>query len=202
MQRSKIKVGVDYALATWRDWEKYRSHVRKVQVLDVGAWEVVPAYRSQTDTKPPEVVPIPHRPARETLEVPLRYRRYETIYGAPRSKGMGNYVLVRQWLPGADNNQGAWGDPVAVETRTLVATWEDAEQRMAAHQQAEAERLAAARAEKSSRKDREGRINERLRDLNLDRQVTLERSRISTGDVSTVTADLLEALLGLAEGRS
>lgn len=198
MQRSKIEVGAEYALATWRDWEKYRGHARRVQVLDAEPWENVAYYRADVDTEEAEVVALP---GGGTVEVSKRYRRRRPMpYN--RGRGKGTLVLVRQWLPGANGNTGAWGEPTTAETRTLVATWEDAEQRMNAHQRAEEQRLAAARSEKSSRKDREGRINERLRDLNLDRQVILERSRISTGDVSTVTADLLEALLDLAEGRS
>jgi len=196
MQRSKIEVGADYALATWRDWDKYRGHARRVQVLDAEPWENVARYRADVDTEEAEVVRLP---GGGTVEVSKRYRRRRPM-PYDRGRGKGSLVLIRQWLPGANGNTGAWGEPTTAETRTLVTTWEDAEQRMAAHQQAEEERLSAARAEKSIRRDREGRINERLRDVHIDRQVILERSRISAGDVSTVTADLLEALLDLIDG--
>lgn len=195
MQRSKIEVGEEYALATWRDWDKYRGHARRVQVLDAKPWENVARYRADVDTEEAEVVSLP---GGGTVEVSKRYRRRRPM-PYDRGRGLGTLVLIRQWVPAANGNRGAWGEPTTAETRTLVATWAEAEVKMAAHQQAEEERLSAARAEKSRRKDRQGRINERLRDLNLDRQVILERSRISTGDVSTVTADLLEALLTLAE---
>lgn len=202
MQRSKIKVGVEYALAAWRDWDKYRGHAKKVQVLDVGAWEDVPHYRAQIDTAAPETVPVPGYvtdQVPEMLEVSKRYRRrVPTKY----DRGLGSLVLIRQWLPGENGNEGAWGEPTTAQTRHLVATWEDAEAKMQAYQDEQDAQTRAARAEKSRRNDREGRINERLRDLGVNRSLLLERSRFSGEDVSTVTADLLEALLTLAEGRS
>lgn len=199
MQRSKIKVGAEYALARWRDWDKYRGHATKVQVLDVEPWDSLPQYRASTDTRPPETVRVPGISAADgaaLLEVPNRYRRREDV----ARFGKGNLVLVRQWLPGENGNEGAWGAPRTAETRHLVATWEDAEAKMQAYQDEQDAQTQAARAEKSRRNDREGRINERLRDLGVNRSLLLERSRFSSEDVSTVTADLLEALLDRAEG--
>lgn len=197
MQRSKIKVGAEYALASWRDWDKYRGHARRVQVLDVGPWENVARYRADIDTEKPEVVPVPHRPSRETLEVSKRYRRrVPTQY----DRGQGSLVLVRPWLPGADGNKGAWGEPTTAETRHLVATWEDAEVKMKAYQDDEAAKTHAAEAERHRRLDREGRIQERLRDLDVASRPSVERSRFSSEDVVTIRAEHLERLLDLAEG--
>ena len=197
MQRNKIKVGEEYALASYRDWYMYSGHVRQVQVLDVGAWENVPHYRAQADTEKPEVVSVPHRPARETLEVSKRYRRrVPTRF----DRGMGSLVLVRQWLPNSDGT-GSWGEPETAQTRHLVATWEDAEAKMKAYRNEQNAKTRAAEEERHRRYEREGRINERLRDAGVNRSINLERSRFSGNDVSTVTADLLEALLDLAEGR-
>lgn len=198
MQRSKIKVGAEYAEARYRDWAEYRGRSKRVQVLSVEPWRVVPHWQAEQDETPPEAVAVPGS-TDEALEVPKRYRR---LVPTQWSRGVGTLVLVRQWEEGTDGDAGHWGKPQVAETRHIVATWEDAEKQMAeAQAQRDAERRRA-EAERNRLAEREGRINERLRDLNLDRQVMLERSRISTGDVSTVTADLLEALLDLAEGRS
>lgn len=197
MQRNKIKIGEEYALASYRDWYMYSGHVRRVQVLDVSAWENVPHFRAQEDTTSPEVVSIPHRPARETLEVPKRYRRrVPTRF----DRGLGSLVLVREWLPNSDGT-GSWGEPTTAQTRHLVATWEDAEAKMKAYRNEQNAKTRAAEEERHRRYEREGRINERLRDAGVNRSINLERSRFSGDDVSTVTADLLEALLDLAEGR-
>lgn len=199
MQRSKIKVGEEYALASYRDWYMYSGHVRRVQVLDVGAWQNVPHYRAQTDPEAPETVPVPgYDPDQtsETLEVPKRYRRrVPTRF----DRGLGSLVLVREWLPNSDGT-GSWGEPTTAQTRHLVATWEDAEARMKAYRNEQNAKTRAAEEERHRRYEREGRINERLRDAGVNRSINLERSRFNGNDVSTVTADLLEALLDLIDG--
>lgn len=198
MQRNKIKVGEEYALSSYRDWYMYSGSVRRVQVLDVGAWENVPHFRAQADTEAPETVLVPGYATDQTsemLEVPKRYRRrVPTRF----DRGRSSLVLIREWLPNSDGT-GSWEKPTTAQTRHLVATWEDAEAKMQAYRNEQNAKTRAAEEERHRRYEREGRINERLRDAGVNRSINLERSRFSGNDVSTVTADLLEALLDLAE---
>src|SRR3546814_3935902 len=47
MQRSKIKVGSDYAASNYRDW--YQHAIKAVQVLDVGFWHHLSNWDKEAD---------------------------------------------------------------------------------------------------------------------------------------------------------
>lgn len=196
MQRSKIKVGAEYGEARYRDWAEYTGRVARVQVLSVEPWRVVPHWQAERDETPPEAVAVPGT-TDQALEVSKRYRRF--VPGR-WDRGVGTLVLVRQWLPGENGNRGAWGKPQVAETRHIVATWADAEKQMAeAQAQRDADRRAA-EAERNRLAEREGRINERMRDVGITIHARVERSRFDRRtDVLTIRADMLEALLTLAE---
>lgn len=196
MQRSKIKVGAEYAEARYRDWAEYRGRVKRVQVLSVEPWRVVPHWQAEQDETPPDAVAVPGT-TDEALEVGRRYRRFVPTRW---NKGVGTLVLVRQWEEGTDGNAGHWGRPQVAETRHIVATWRDAEKQMAEAKAQRDEERRRAEAERNRLAEREGRINERMRDVGITIQARVERSRFDRStDVLTIKADMLEALLTLAE---
>ena len=197
MQRSKIQVGVEYAESRVKDWAEYPSYVTRVQVLDAEPWLVQAHWQATHDESDPDTVPDPGSPEAPHLIVPKRYRRRDKSRGY-RDKG--NLVLIRSWIKPQDHVPGHWGDPEVTETRMLVTTWEDAEDKMQAVRDRKSEERKAANAEKARLREREGRINERVRDLGILTSFRVERSRMSRDtDVLTIKADTLEALLGLAE---
>lgn len=196
MQRSKIKVGAEYAEARYRDWVEYRSRVTRVQVLSVEPWRVVPHWQAQGDETAPEAVAVPGT-TDEALEVSKRYRR---LVPTQWSRGVGTLVLVRQWVENRDTGGGHWGKPQVAETRHIVATWPDAEKQMAEAQAQRDEERRRSEAERSRLREREGRINERVRDLGIQMTARVERSRFNHDvDVLTIRADTLFTLLDLAE---
>ena len=196
MQRSKIQVGAEYATASHRDWAEYRSRVKRVQVLSVEPWRVVPHGQAEQDETPPDAVAVPGT-TDEALEVSRRYRRFVPTRW---NKGVGTLVLVRQWEVGLVSGEGRWGKPQVAETRHIVATWADAEKQMAeAQAQRDAERRRS-EAERNRLAEREGRINERVRDLGIQMSARVERSRFNHDvDILTIKADTLFTLLDLAE---
>lgn len=196
MQRSKIKVGGEYAMARYRDWAQRPGSVKKVQPLDIGAWRVTAHWQAEQDTTDPDLVPDPDQPG-QSLSVPKRYRRRTQTEW---NRGLGNLVLVREWRDAKNGEPGHWGDPFAVETRLITTTWEDAEDQMQKARDERAAQRRAVEAERSRLAEREGRINERLRDLGIVMTSRVERSRFNHDvDILTIRADVLDTLLGLAE---
>lgn len=196
MQRTKIKVGAEYAEARYRDWSESRNRAKRVQVLSVEPWRVVPHWQAEQDETPPEAVAVPGT-TDQALEVSRRYRRFVPTRW---NKGVGTLVLVRQWEEDRDGSNGHWGKPQVAETRHIVATWRDAEKQMAEARAVQDANRRAAEAERNRLAEREGRINERMRDVGITIQARVERSRFDRStDVLTIKADMLEALLTLAE---
>jgi hypothetical protein len=196
MQRSKIKVGAEYGEARYRDWAEYASRVKRVQVLSVEPWRVVPHGQAESDETAPDAVAVPGT-TDEALEVPRRYRR---LVPTQWSRGLGTLVLVREWVENRDTGGGHWGKPQVAETRHIVATWPDAEKQIAEAQARRDADRRASEAERSRLREREGRINERMRDLGIQMNSRVERSRFNHDvDVLTIRADMLFTLLDLAE---
>src|SRR3546814_4396421 len=107
MQRSKIKVGSDYAASNYRDW--YQHAIKAVQVLDVGFWHHLSNWDKEAAAAPPDTVPEPHRPAAEVVEVPGTIRRGDGRFSRDR-----HTVLVRPFTEAEDGTR-TYGKPRSEE---------------------------------------------------------------------------------------
>ena len=197
MQRSKIKVGEEYAVSNFRDWAHDRSRTDRVQVLSVEPWLAMARWQAENDTSPAETVPEPGSEPKTLLEVSRRYRRFVPTKW---NKSVGTLVLVRGWLEDRDGSNGHWGEPSVTETRRLVAPGGDAEKQFERRRIGRDPEAPSGEAERNRLAEREGRINERMRDVGIVMQARVERSRFNREhDVLTIRADMLEDLLRLAE---
>src|SRR3546814_17162011 len=112
MQRSKIKVGSDYAASNYRDW--YQHAIKAVQVLDVGFWHHLSNWDKEAAAAPPDTVPEPHRPAAEVVEVPGTISRGDGRFSRDR-----HTVHVRPF-PEAEDGPRTYGKPYTPATRDQV----------------------------------------------------------------------------------
>lgn len=155
MQRSKIKVGAEYAVSNYRDWWTYG--VRFVQVLDTGQWLSLHRLDDKARAETPEEVQNPDMKPGFTIQVPEHIRRNN----GRRRGSSGNLVLVR-YVIDSEGGTREYGDVTLAETRHLVAERADAEQRVADHRAMRDEQHRAAAEERDLRKAQEKGFNERL----------------------------------------
>lgn len=187
MQRSKIKVGSDYAASDRRDWTHYP--ITSVQVLDVGAWRQLSHWDKPGIAAPPDTVPAPHRPANETIDVPGHIRRGEGTFSRDR-----NTVLVRPFTEAADGTR-SYGKPYTAPTRSLVAPLAEAQERREEYRTRSLAEARAAREKREQRAAEEQQFNERLAALGAG-----EASRnYYSGDRYVLDTATMETLLTLAE---
>lgn len=186
MQRSKIKVGFDYALSSYRDWWTYGF--TSAQVLDVGHWHHLSHWDKEGMAAAPDTVHEPHRPSRETIEVPGQIRR-----GDGRMTRNRNLVLIRPFTE--EDGVRKYGKPYTAATRDLVAPLAEAQQRRAEYQEETRKAARAARIERERRQAQEEQFNERLAKWGVG---PVGRSHYA-GDRFVLDAAALETLLTLAE---
>jgi hypothetical protein len=154
MQRSKIKVGAEYAVSNLREWERYG--VKFVQVLDADRWYALGQWDERGRSEDAETVDEPHRPIGHRLEVPSHIRRRGDSIGyrtAPSNRVLVRYVSV------ADDGSVEYGTPTLMQTRHLVAERAEAEERIAAHVQRRDEEERQWAAVAAERKAQEQRFN-------------------------------------------
>lgn len=187
MQRSKIKVGSDYAASDRRDWTHY--NITPVQVLDVGFWRHLSHWDKEGIAAAPDTVPAPHRPANETVDIPGHIRRGEGTFSRDR-----NTVLVRPFTEAADGTR-SYGKPYTVATRSLVAPLAEAQERREEYRARNLAEAKAAREKREQRAREEERFNRRLGAFDAG---PISRNYYSGGQF-VLDAATLEMLLTLAE---
>lgn len=187
MQRSKIKVGSDYAVSNYRNWYKY--NIETVQVIDVGFWYPLSHWDKEGIAAPPDTVHEPHRPANETVEVPGHIRRGDGRFSRDR-----NAVLVRPFTEAEDGTR-SYGTPYMEATRALVAPLAGAWERREEYRARTNAELKAARDKREKRQAEEDQFNARLASFNAG---TIGRNYYG-GDRFVLDAATLEVLLMHAE---
>lgn len=187
MQRSKIKVGSDYAASDRRDWTHYP--IKAVQVLDVGFWRHLSNWDKEGRAAAPDTVHEPHRPSIEKIEVPGHIRRGESGFSRDR-----NTVLVRPFTEAEDGTR-TYGKPYTEATRSLVAPLAEAQERREQYRIQNNAEMQAAREKREQRAAEEKQFNERLAAFGAG---PVERNYYS-GDRFILDAATLNTLLTLAE---
>lgn len=187
MQRSKIKVGSDYAVSDRRDWTHY--NIRPVQVLDVGHWRHLSRWDKEGVAAAPDTVHEPHRPSIEKIEVPGHIRRGEGHLSRDR-----NAVLVRPFTEAEDGTR-SYGLPYTAPTRSLVAPLAEAQAQREEYRTNYLAEVKAAQEKRDERASEEEKFNERLAAFGA---APVERNYYS-GDRFILPAATLNMLLTLAE---
>lgn len=187
MQRSKIKVGSDYAASDRRDWTHYP--IKAVQVLDVGFWRHLSNWDKEGRAAAPDTVHEPHRPAIEKIEVPGHIRRGESGFSRDR-----NTVLVRPFTEAEDGTR-TYGKPYTEATRSLVAPLAEAKEKREQYRIQNNAEMQAAREKREQRAAEGAQFNERLATFGAG---AVERNYYS-GDRFVLDAATVEMLLTLAE---
>lgn len=187
MQRSKIKVGFDYAVSDRRDWTHYP--ITSVQVLDVGNWRHLSHWDKEGMAAAPDTVHEPHRPANETVDIPGHIRRGEGTFSRDR-----NTVLVRPFTEAADGKR-SYGKPYTAPTRSLVAPLEEGQAQREEYRTRSLADAQAAREKREQRAAEEKAFNERLAAFGAG---PVDRNYYRR-DQYAVSASTLEMLLTLAE---
>lgn len=186
MQRSKIKVGSDYAASDRRDWTHY--NIKAVQVLDVGFWRHLSNWDTEGRAAAPATVQDPdlNNPA---IEVPGHIRRGESGFSRNR-----NTVLVRPFTEAEDGTR-TYGKPYTEATRSLVAPLAEAREKREQYRIQNNAEIQAAREKREQRAAEEAQFNERLAKFGAG---AVERNYYS-GDRFILDAATLNMLLTLAE---
>lgn len=187
MQRSKIKVGSDYAVSDRRDWTHY--NIKAVQVLDVGFWRHLSNWDKEARAAAPDTVHEPHRPSIETIDVPGHIRRGEGSFSRDR-----NIVLVRPFTEAEDGTR-SYGLPYTATTRSLVAPLAEAQAQREEYRTRYLAEVKAAQEKREVRASEEEQFNARLAAFGA---APVERNYYS-GDRFILPAATLEMLLTLAE---
>lgn len=187
MQRSKIKVGEEYAVSDRRDWTHY--NIRAVQVLDLGYWRRLSNWDKEGITAPEDTVHEPHRPPIETIEIPGKIRRGESRYSGDR-----NSVLVRPFTEAEDGTR-SYGTPYLAATRALMAPLAEAQERREEYRTRSLAEAEAAREKREARSSEEEQFNARLAAFGAG---PVDRNYYS-GDRFILDAATLNMLLTLAE---
>jgi hypothetical protein len=186
MQRSKIKVGSDYAVSNYRDW--WQHPIRGAQVIDVGFWHHLSHWDKEGAAAPPDTVPEPHRPSIEVIEVPGTIRRGDGRFSRDR-----HTVLVREFSE--KDGKRTYSKPYTAATRDLVAPLAEAQQRREEYRTRTQAEAAVAREKREQRAAEEEQFNTRLAAFGAG---PVGRNYYS-GDRYVLDAATLSMLLTLAE---
>ena len=186
MQRSKIKVGGEYAASTYRDWERYG--LTMVQVLDAAPWHHLSHWDKEGIAAPPETVPEPEGWGDAMLEVPGEIRRGDGHMTRDR-----NRVLVRAFSEDNEGNR-TYQQPITMATRALVAPLEEAKARREAYITRTREARDRADAESARRRAVRDDFDRRLRGLGYP-----QSNGFIAGYRVSVDETTLDRLLTLAE---
>lgn len=187
MQRSKIKVGFDYAVSDRRDW--VHDNIKPVQVLDLGHWRQLSHWDKEGREAAPDAVPAPHRPANETVDIPGHIRRGEGSFSRDK-----NTVLVRPFTEVGDGTR-SYGRPYLTPTRSLVAPLAEAQQQREEYRTRTRAEAQAASEKREQRAAEQEQFNERLAQFGAG---PVSRNYYS-GDRYVLDTATLEMLLTLAE---
>lgn len=155
MQRSKIKVGAEYAVSNHRDWWTYG--IQFVQVLDVGRWRIIHRLDEAVRAGDPDEVQNPHMKPGFTIQVPGHIRRDD----GRRYRSSNTLVLVR-YVTASEDGETEYGKVTLVETRNLVAERAEGERRVEEHRALRNEKTRQAQEERDRRREQEKSLNERL----------------------------------------